>query len=284
MIGSAFGWGASLAVGIAALAAVLAAFGRADGPGWRLFERYAEHLEVQLRFLRIRVSSTRLAAMHVIAVAVHATTALWTWSLALAFLLPATAGVVPLWLLRRREARVLALETQLASWVLALSSGLKTSPAIGDALRASVALAPAPMSEEIDLVCREISLGSSLDSALQSAASRVGSRSFSSVIATLLVARQTGGRLPHILERTAKTLREMQRLEGVVRTKTAEGKAQGFVLGLMPFFLAAVLQYMDGSWFVPFTTTTLGGCLLALAFALWIASLVAARKILDVDI
>ena len=43
--------------------------------------------------------------------------------------------------------------------------------------------------------------------------------------------RQVGGNLPKVLETTAHTLREMKRLEGVIRTKTADGRMQLWVIG-----------------------------------------------------
>ena len=40
-------------------------------------------------------------------------------------------------------------------------------------------------------------------------------------------------------------LREIARLEGVVRTKTAEGKAQAMVVAVMPFPLIGLLNYLN---------------------------------------
>jgi tight adherence protein B len=103
-------------------------------------------------------------------------------------------------------------------------------------------------------------------------------------MATLLIGRQTGGDLPKILERSAATLREMARLEGVVRTKTAEGKSQAWVLGAMPFVMVIVLQSMDPNWLKPLWTSFIGYVLMFAAGILWIFAIIAARKILNVDI
>ena len=106
----------------------------------------------------------------------------------------------------------------------------------------------------------------------------------SGALATLLVARQTGGDLPAILEQSAATLREMARLEGVVRTKTAEGKAQAYVLGAIPFVLIVAIHLVDEHWLPPLFEKPLGLMILAVATTLWVAAILLARRILTVDV
>jgi hypothetical protein len=81
------------------------------------------------------------------------------------------------------------------------------------------------MRQEVDLALKEMKVGSTLDQALLHMAARVGSRQLDSALSSILIGRQVGGNLPRVLETTAGTLREMRRLEGVVRTKTAGARA-----------------------------------------------------------
>jgi Flp pilus assembly protein TadB len=127
-------------------------------------------------------------------------------------------------------------------------------------------------------------LGTPLDAAILNMSARLKSRLVSSSLATILVGRQTGGDLPAILEQSAATLREMQRLEGVVRTKTAEGRMQAFVLGAIPFVLLAVLHQMDPTYLVPLFETTTGNVVIIFAVILWFSAIIMARRILTVDI
>ena len=80
------------------------------------------------------------------------------------------------------------------------------------------------------------------------------------------------------------SLREMQRLEGVVRTKTAEGKAQLYVLAVFPAGITYALHKLSPGYFDPLTENLIGYIVLSLAIALWIGSILMARKILNVDI
>ena len=106
----------------------------------------------------------------------------------------------------------------------------------------------------------------------------------SAAIATLRIARNTGGNLNRTLERTAASLRELARLEGVVRTKTAEGRAQTWVIALIPVPLVTGLDRLDPDFLAPVWTTTGGHLVLAGAIVLWAIALLLARKIVEVDV
>jgi tight adherence protein B len=93
-----------------------------------------------------------------------------------------------------------------------------------------------------------------------------------------------GGDLPKILERTAATLREMTRLQGVVRSKTAEGKAQVTVLAIFPVFILLLFDTVSHGYFDPLTASIFGWGVIVLSLVLWLGSVIVARKVLAVDI
>jgi tight adherence protein B len=141
-----------------------------------------------------------------------------------------------------------------------------------------------PIKQEVELVIKEMRVGSTLDHALLLMANRVGSRVLDTALSSVLVGQKVGGNLPKILETMANSLREMKRLDGVVRTKTAEGKMQLWVLAIFPFAIVFMIGYVSPGYFDPLTSTITGYVCATLAAVFWIASLVVARKILTVDI
>jgi len=194
-------------------------------------------------------------------------------------------GVFPAWYLERlRLKRVEQIEDQIDGFVLALANALKATPSLGDGFRSIQTIVPNPMREEVELAVKEMRVGSTLDQAMLMMANRVGSRQLDTALSAVLVGRQVGGNLPKILESTAQSLREMKRLEGVVRTKTAEGKMQLWVLACFPFFLIFAISAVSPGYFNPLTESFVGYVLVFIASLFWIASLVVARKILAVDI
>ena len=79
-------------------------------------------------------------------------------------------------------------------------------------------------------------------------------------------------------------LREMERLEGILRTKTAEGKAQTVVIALMPVALVGTMHAMMPGYFAPLETTAVGNMIVVAAVGLWIGAIFVARQILAVDL
>ena len=170
------------------------------------------------------------------------------------------------------------------SWLLMLANALKATPSVGDAIASTVSLVPKPFNEELDLLVKEIQLGAPLDRALDALARRINSEVISSAIATLLVARQTGGDLSRTLERAAAALRESARLEGVLRTKTAEGRGQVLVLASIPFLLSFIIASLDSSWFDPMLASQAGRTVLGACAVTWSVAALWAHQIVGADL
>ena len=185
---------------------------------------------------------------------------------------------------RMRQQRVELIDAQLDGFLLALANALKATPSLGDAFTSVQRLIAPPLQQEVELAVKEMRVGSTLDQAVLFMAGRIGSRQVDSALSALLIGRQIGGNLPKILDTTAGSLREMARLEGVVRTKTAEGKAQLWVLAVFPVVLMLAFNAVKDGYFDPLTESITGYVVVAFALVFWISSLVVARRILDVDI
>jgi tight adherence protein B len=251
-----------------------------------LLARLARHeasLAAELAFLRAPLSAARLVKLELLVASVGLVCALLSAWLPTSLALLVLLSVRPV-LQARRLSRTTALEAQLDGWLLALASGLRAAPALGEAIEQTIPLVAAPLRDELVLLVNEVHLGTPLDAALARAATRLRSRTFQTAISALRIGRNTGGELPAILERSAATLREMARLEGVLRTRTAEGRAQAFVLAALPLPLVGLLHYLSPGFLEPLLTSTRGHLVIAGSVVLWGASIALARVILDVDL
>ena len=278
------GYGGMLLVGLGGAVALAIMLASSDSGLRRRWAAYEADLEKEVRFLLYKTTGARIARMQLAVVLGLLLIGLLLENTLVFFVLPLAVVGPKLVLTRRHEERVLKLEQQLDSWLLILANSLKATPSLGEALGSSAKLMRAPISEEIDLALKEIQLGTPIDQSILTMSQRIGSRVVSGALATLLVGRQTGGDLPFILEQSAATLREMQRLEGVVRTKTAEGKSQAYVLGAIPFLLIGAIHWVDENWLPPLFNAPLGLAILAVALTLWVAAIFLARRILAVDV
>ncbi|HKE17693.1 MAG TPA: type II secretion system F family protein, partial [Kofleriaceae bacterium] len=140
-----------------------------------------------------------------------------------------------------------------------------------------------PLRQELDLVLKEVRLGATLEDALRMMAERVKSITVATVVTLLLVGRRTGGEMPGLLETAAATLREMNRLDRLIRSKTAEGKLQTIILAAAPVGLYFGFKTVEPHFFDPLYASLLGWILLGGAIVLWALAIFTARKILNVD-
>jgi len=250
----------------------------------RRLARYEAALDKEIGFLLYRTTGEKIARIQIGIIAVVLIAAFLVEDWFVLALVP-LVGFTPIAVLqRRRDKRIAKIELQLDGWLMVLSNALKAAPSLGEALSTSQTLSRPPMSEEIDLVLKEIRLGNPTDQALLHMAARCNSRTLWGAVATLLVSRQTGGDVSRILEDSADTLREMARLEGVVKTKTADGRAQAYVLGVLPVFLLAAIHFVDPHWLSALGSNALGYLITIAAVALWILGFLSARRILAVDV
>jgi tight adherence protein B len=249
----------------------------------QLYQRYLAELDRRMRmmFLDARpewIVLGQLAAL-VVVIAVGAGMA------KVALLLLPLVIVGPVWELeRQRKQRVAKIEQSLDGFVVALANALRASPSAGRALAMIQPVTAPPLNQEIELVLREMHVGSTLDQALANLSARVRSFQLDAAMTGLLIGRQTGGDVPAILDSAASTLREMLRLRGVLRTKTAEGRAQANVLAVFPAGLILIFEFAQPGYFAPLTESFSGAVIMVVALLMWGASVAMSRKILSVEL
>jgi tight adherence protein B len=284
MTAMAYKWGGTALVAVALFVLVLGAFGDRDSYVYRYWARYTSSIERKLRPMFIFTPGRMIAGAQVGVIFVLIVLEL-TIELPFFPLWIIAAALLPILQIESmRKKRLEALEKQLDGFLLALANALKAIPSVGAAFNSVIPILQSPMRDEVELATKEMKVGSSLDQALLHMAARISSRQVDSALSAVLIGRQVGGNLGRVLETTAASIREMARLDGVIRTKTAEGKMQLFVIALMPFVLVLGLGYSSPGYFDPLQHTVTGYIATATAGGCWVTALIWARKILSVDV
>jgi len=276
-----------LALGFAgvALASLICAFVLApDTLLVRLYHRYVLSLERRMRLMFIDTKGAHVVAAQAAGtVFVLALSLVWGSPLLLAFavLIALAPSVV---LERKRKQRVARIEAKLDVFVVALANALRATPSPGRALAMVHAITPEPLDREIELVLREMRVGSTLEQALGNLSARVRSFQLDAALSGLLIGRQTGGNVPQILDGAAETLREMARLSGVLRAKTADGRAQANVLAVFPALLIFAFDWASPGYFSPLTESASGLMITLIAVCMWLGSVLMVRRIMEAEL
>jgi tight adherence protein B len=276
--------GACAALATAVFSGLYALLADDDGPVRRAWALYVGGLDDRLRAMFLPPTGSRIAMAQLAIIGAVIAGAL-LWELPYWYALVAVAAIGPKLVIEsRRRKRIALIERQLDPFILALANALKSIPSVSAAFQSVVDTSPSPIREEIDLCTREMRVGSTLDEVLLHMAGRVKSARFDSVLSAIVLGRRVGGNLPRVLENTAASIREVHRLEAVLRTKTAEAKMQLYVIGATPLVMLSALSFISPGYFNPLAESALGTVVGLAAAGCWITALVLARKILAVAI
>lgn len=181
---------------------------------------------------------------------------LLTWKLSVVLGL-AISGVVPsvllaLFLVRKRALRIASFGEQLPDVIEIVVRSLKAGHPLPVAISLVGREMPAPAGPEFMIVFEEISYGREVREALEGLYSRVGHPDLSFLITSIAIAHQTGGNLGEILARLSKLIRERFRMKRKIKALSAEGRAGGLVLTIVPLLIFAAVATLNPRYYSEF--------------------------------
>lgn len=197
---------------------------------------------------------------------------------ACSFIAPRTAAS---WFANRRRKQFVY---QLPDALLALASALRAGSNLASGLELLATRQPQPLRQEFTIVLAEYRVGRPLAETLADLRERIGTPELDLMNTAINVSRRVGGNLADTLESLARTLHEKAHVEGKIDALTAMGRAQGWVVGLLPLFIGLVLyQQQPQRMSLLFTQwygwVVLGVVVVMMALAAWMI-----RKIVAIDV
>lgn len=141
-----------------------------------------------------------------------------------------------------------------------------------------------PVRGEFRQVTDEIALGRSLNQALARMASRVNEPDIRFFVVVLTVQQETGGNLAEVIGNLSAIIRKRKQIRHKIRALTSEGKATGWVLGMLPVFVFGALYFFQPTYLDPFFYDSLGRQLLAGVGVLLLACYFVVKQIIEVDV
>lgn len=199
------------------------------------------------------------------------------------------AGVVAMFIPRRalafmRARREYNFVMQLPDALQSLTGSLRAGSSLNQALDLFVAETRGPVAQEFDLMQRELRMSIPFDQAVTNLHRRIPVAETQMLAASMRIARETGGNLAEVLERLSETLRRKLEMEGKIRALTAQGKAQGWVMALLPLFLAWVLSYMEPESMARLFTEPIGWGVCAFVVVMEFIGYKFIKKIVSIDV
>ncbi|PIE71404.1 MAG: hypothetical protein CSA22_02540 [Deltaproteobacteria bacterium] len=189
----------------------------------------------------------------------------WIISAVLALILGVIGYRIPgwglAWLKNRRLSRF---EDQLADGLVMVSNGLKAGLNLTQAFENVSREGDPPLAQEFSLVLKETRLGYDLDDALIRLSARMPTDDTKLLVNSILILRESGGNLASIFDTLVHTINERKRVLKKIKTMTAEGETQAYMLAVLPLALGFLLSRLTPDVFALMYTTFFGWCLIAL--------------------
>ncbi len=185
------------------------------------------------------------------------------------------------WLRMRRRKKF---DEQLADGLAMIANGLRAGLSLVQSIEMVVMEAAPPLSEEFEIVLNEHRLGSSLGDALLHLAERIPGNDTKIMVNATLILLESGGNLPERFDNLATTIQERKRIQQKIKTMTAEGETQAWILAALPIFLGLILNFLNHDVFSLMYTTPLGWMLIILIFLMESVGLFLMLKMVKVEI
>jgi tight adherence protein B len=137
--------------------------------------------------------------------------------------------------LRRRTARrATRVLEQLPEVLAAIAAPVRAGASLPQAFAAAAAEAEPPLQDALERTCRDLDAGVGVDDAIDRFSARCAVREARLVARALQVGRHAGGELARVLEETAETLRDRERLAREIRAGTAQARVSAIVVAALP--------------------------------------------------
>jgi tight adherence protein B len=146
---------------------------------------------------------------------------------------------------RQQAARLRRFNEQLADMLNLTVNGLRAGYSTMQAMESISRELPSPISDEFRRVVQEMQIGITMEAALDNLLRRIPSEDLDFVITSINVQREVGGNLSEILDTISFTIRERVRIKGEIRVMTAQVRASGAILSMVPFGLTVVLWFIN---------------------------------------
>ncbi|HEV2644726.1 MAG TPA: type II secretion system F family protein [Acidobacteriaceae bacterium] len=210
---------------------------------------------------------------------------LFLGSVGMGAVLAAVGSAIPCgWFRYKRSSRVKSFGTALPDAIDLMARSLRAGHAMGSAIEMVADQAPDPVGPEFFQVYQQQRLGLQFRDALLQMGDRVPSRDLQFLITAILVQKETGGDLTDILDRASYVIRERVRIEGEVRTHTAQGRLTGWILALLPIVMLGFINLVSPGYSTVLFHDPIGKDLCYAGGGMILVGGLIIRKIVDVKV
>ncbi len=184
----------------------------------------------------------------------------------------------------RKNQRLKKFNTQLGDALNLMVNSLRAGYSTLQAMEVISHEMPDPIANEFGRVVLEIQLGVDFETAMANLMRRMPSTDLDLVITAMSVQREVGGNLAEVLDAISFTIRERVRIKGEIKSLTAQGRATGVIITVLPFGLVGLLSVINPEFIEPLLKDECGWIMIGTSLLLISLGYFVINKITDIEV
>jgi tight adherence protein B len=180
--------------------------------------------------------------------------------------------------------RLKKFNNQLGDTINLLVNGIRSGYSMPQAMETVAKDMPPPVADEFHRVVLEIGLGIPLEESLDHMLRRVDSPDLDLMITAINVQHEVGGNLAEILDIISHTIRERVRIQGEIKTLTAQGEITGFVLSALPFAITGILFLLNREYMMRMFQSPCGWIMVVVSIIIISTGYFVMKKIVKIEV
>lgn len=182
------------------------------------------------------------------------------------------------------KRRIKSIENQIGNALSSMANSMRAGHSFLQSMEMISREMPDPIAGEFKKTLREIYLGTSTQQALENMNKRIGSEDLDLIITAILIQRQVGGNLAEVLDNISETIRERLRINGEIKTLTAQGKISGLTIALLPIALGIIFFIINRDYIMTLFMHQIGIVLIAAGIIAQIIGIILIRKVVQIEV
>jgi len=167
-----------------------------------------------------------------------------------------------------RSRRVNAFNAALPDAIDMMARALRAGHSMVASINVVAEQSMEPVRSEFAEVFKQQNFGLPLRDAMMQMLDHVPSQDLRVLVTGILVQKETGGNLTEILDRTAAVIRDRLRIQGEIKTHTAQGRMTGYILCSLPVVMLIAINLVNPGYSNLLIHTDFGHILLYIGMGL----------------
>jgi tight adherence protein B len=227
-----------------------------------LLQKYHVSRMLKTRIIQADINTTPamiLVTSAVLAIIGFVGVSMFVNIIALELVAGAVLGYIPLGLLGfKRSRRIKQFNAALPEAIDMMGRALRAGHSMTASINIIAEQSVEPVRSEFNEVFKQQNFGLPLRDAMSQMLDRVPSQDLRVVVTGILVQKETGGNLAEILDRTSNTIRERLKIQGEIKTHTAQGRMTGWILCMLPIVMLVVINWINPGYSKVLVDTPIG--------------------------